>query len=272
MCRAAFEKGLAAVGFSSHAPFEKTGLKSTWNMKTERLGEYIDEVRAARRRWEGKIAVYLGLEVDYVKGLRSPLDRDLQDIGLDYIIGSVHWLIPPHGVPFTVDGSAAEMEKGVTEGFSGDGEAMMHAYWDAVAEMIALGGLDIIGHLDLVKKNNTYNESHDRWFKTENSMRRAGEIAAAVSSAGIVVEVNTGGLNRGYFAETSPSPDILRLLCRQNAPVMISADAHRAGNIDGHYSTACRTLLDAGYASHVVFEGKNGGKPLWREVTLNTQP
>ena len=111
MCRAAFEKGLAAVGFSSHAPIEKTGLESNWNMKTERLGEYIDQVHAARRRWEGKIAVYLGVEVDYVKGLRSARDGDIQGLGLDYAIGSVHYLVPPRGAPFAVDGPAEELER-----------------------------------------------------------------------------------------------------------------------------------------------------------------
>jgi histidinol-phosphatase (PHP family) len=265
MCRTAYEEGLAAVGFSSHAPVEKTGLESNWNMKEDRLAAYIDEVCAARRRWEGKIAVYLGLELDYIKGLRSALDRDIKGLDVDYLIGSVHFLIPPRGAPFTVDGPVEELEKGITEGFGGDGEAMMNAYWDTVAEMIALGGIDIVGHLDLVKKSNG-----GRWFNTESSayMQRANEVSRSISTAGLVVEVNTGGINRGYLAETYPSTSILRLLRQHNVPAMISADAHRADDLNGHYQEARQTLLDAGYTSHVLFKGKNNGKSIWCEQPL----
>jgi histidinol-phosphatase (PHP family) len=273
MCRAAFSAGLAAIGFSSHAPTEKAGFKTTWNMREERLGEYMNEVNAARRRWEGKIAVYLGLEVDYIKGLRSALDKDIKDCNLDYCIGSVHYLVPQQGAPFTVDGPPAELKNGIIESFGGDGvspaaagEAMVSAYWDAVAEMIAVGGFDIVGHLDLVKKHN----ATGKWFNTESSAykQRVEEIARAISAAGLVVEVNTGGMNRGYITEPFPSPAILRLLRQYHVPVMISADAHNANDIAGHYPAVCQTLLDAGYTSHVIFAGKSAGKPVWTEVPL----
>jgi len=273
MCRAAYDKGLAAIGFSSHAPVEKkTGFKTTWHMPDERLNDYINEVNAARRRWEGKIAVYLGLELDYIKGLRCALDDDIKNLNLDYLIGSVHYLVPPRGAPFTVDGPPEEVETGIREGFAGDGEAMMNAYWDAVTEMLTLGGFDIVGHLDLVKRNNTAN----RLFNSESEtyLRRIEEVAHAIAAAargggGYVVEVNTGGINRGFVCETYPSPTILRLTRRHNVPVMISADAHNAHDLDGNYQTACQALLDAGYTSHVIFEGRNGGKPVWREEGLS---
>jgi len=265
MCRTAYAKGLAAIGFSSHAPIGPAGLTSFWHIKDQRVGEYVDEVRAARQRWEGKLAVYLGLEVDYIKGLRSALDGDIKALGLDYTIGSVHYLLPPHGDPFTVDGPPEEIAKGIAEGFSGSGEAMMRAYWDAVLEMVALGGFDIVGHLDLVKKGNAEN----RLFKMEAAyMQQIEEVVRAIAAGGFVVEVNTGGMNRGSITETYPSPEILRLLRQHTVPVMISADAHNANDLDGHYPIACQTLLDAGYANHVIFEGRSGDKPLWREQAV----
>jgi histidinol-phosphatase (PHP family) len=264
MCQVAHNKGLAAIGFSAHAPIGKTGLTSNWHIKDERLSEYIDEVRAARRRWEGKLAVYLGLEVDYIRGLRSPLDRDIQSLNLDYSIGSVHYLLPPHGDPFTVDGPPAEVAKGIAD-FSGSGEAMVSAYWDAVLKMVAVGGFDIVGHLDLVKKHN----AGDRLFSTGNRyMRRAAEVVRVIAAGGYVVEVNTGGMNRGSITETYPSLEILRLLHQHNVPVMITADAHNANDLDGHHPAARQTLLDAGYTSHVVFAGREGGKPVWRELAI----
>jgi histidinol-phosphatase (PHP family) len=263
MCRTAYEKRLVSIGFSAHAPVGKAGLKTTWHIKDENLKAYIDEVNAARLRWEGKLSVYLGLEIDYIKGLRSPFDSDIKDLNLDYSIGSVHYLSPSHGDRFTVDGPFEEAGRGTMEGFGGDGEAMLSAYWDAVMEMIALGGFDILGHLDLVRKNN----KQGRWFDADSAdyMRRAEEIARAVSFAGLVVEVNTGGLNRGYVTDTYPSLAVLRLLCQYKVPVMSSAEAHRACDLDGHYRQARQLLLDAGYTSQVFFEGRKNGKPIWIE-------
>lgn len=276
MCQAAYEKGLASVGFSSHAPVGKTGLKTTWHMKDEKLGEYINEVKAVRLRWEGKLSVYLGLEVDYIKGLRSPSDRDIKDLNLDYTIGAVHYLTPPHGDLFTIDGHLEELENGILNSFDGDGESMLNAYLHNVMEMVTLGGFDIVAHLDLVKKHysskgsSTFRERRGRWFEMENAdyMRRVEEIVRAISSAGLVVEANTGGLNRGYITDTYPSLAVLRLLHRYNVPIMISADAHRATDLDGHYREARQILLDAGYTSHVLFKGRKNGKPIWTECPI----
>ncbi|GHU82520.1 hypothetical protein FACS189468_6830 [Spirochaetia bacterium] len=127
MCRSAWEKGLESLGFSSHAPITgKTGIPSDWHLREDRLPEYIREVEAARRRWEGKLPVYLGLEVDWIEDLMGPADRDLQDLGLDFIIGSVHYISSPkNGEYFAVDGSAREFETLLREHFDGDGEALM---------------------------------------------------------------------------------------------------------------------------------------------------
>jgi len=276
MCMAAYEKNLCSVGFSSHAPVGKTGLKTTWHMKDEKLVDYINEIKTARIRWKRNLPVYLGLEVDYIKGLRSPSDKDIKDLNLDYTIGSVHYLIPPHGEPFTVDGPLEELENGILNGFDGDGESMLSAYLNNIMEMVTVGGFDIVGHLDLVRKNYkskgsiTFHEKKGRWFEigNENYMRRMEEIVRAISAAGLVVEANTGGINRGYVTDTYPSLAVLRLLRQYNVPVMVSADAHRSADLDGHYKEARQFLLDAGYSSHVLFEGRKNGKPTWAEHPL----
>ena len=268
MCTAAFAKGLCAIGFSSHAPiFRKTGIRTDWHISDERLDEYIGEVRAARTRWEGKLAVFLGLELDYFKGLCCAIDADIRALDLDFIIGSVHCIIPDNGAPpFMIDGSAEEFEQGVMQGFGGDGEAAMHAYWDTVAEMLALGGFDILGHADLIRINN----KNMRWFNTESAdwRCRLEETAAAVSRAGCAVEINSGGLNRGRSTVVFPSGDLVRMLHERNVPLVITADAHCAACLDGHYDTARQTLLASGCREHALYNGKISGTTMWRKVPL----
>jgi histidinol-phosphatase (PHP family) len=267
MCRAAFEKNLCAIGFSAHAPiFKRTGIKTDWHLSDDRLDEYVSEVLAAKNRWRGKLLVYLGFEVDYIKGLRSALDGDIKAVNPDYIIGSVHYLVPANGCePFTVDGPIEEFEKGLSEGFSGDGNALMHCYYDTLAEMIAICGFDILGHADLVKKN-----SQGRNFLTaESEAVRQEEIAHAAASQRLVIEANTGGLNRKTTSDTYPSLSFLRLFNKWKVPVIITADAHRLEDLDGHYDTAVNALISAGFQEHALFEGRNNGAAVWRMEGIN---
>jgi histidinol-phosphatase (PHP family) len=269
MCRSAWEKGLAAIGFSAHAPIQKkTGMKTNWHLPEGRMEEYIAQAQAARKRWEGKLPVYLGLEVDYIPGLIGPADRDLQELGLDYLIGSVHYILPPGTDRLLgVDGPMKDLERGVREDFAGDGEAMMAAYWDAVQGMIAAGGFDILGHVDLVKKNN----AGERWFNSGGPeyCRKARETAQAAGKTALVVEVNTGGLNRNQCPDPYPSLPVLRLFRENRTPALITADAHRAADLDGHYRSARESLLAAGYREHHVFTGRKAGRPQWAADSLD---
>jgi histidinol-phosphatase (PHP family) len=271
-CQTAWEKGLCSLGFSAHAPIgKKTGIKSDWHLPDDRLEEYLDAVRTARSRWEGKLPIYLGLEVDFFPGLMGPTDKDYRD--LDYLIGSVHYLIPPKGAPFTVDGSREELEQGLRESFDGDGEALMHAYWDAEAAMIRAGGFEILGHADLIKKNNRLpTGSHAPFFDPAGPgyCRRVEEITAlaGTTTSGLVVEVNTGGLNRANASETYPSRAMLSLFQKHQIPALIAADAHWAKDLDGHYNEAREVMRKAGYTSQVFFEGKKDKRPQWRQEPL----
>jgi histidinol-phosphatase (PHP family) len=267
MCRAAFEKGLAAIGFSAHAPVEHAVERTIWHLPQARLAEYLDAVRSAKRRWTGKIGVYLGLEVDYIRGRMGPADQVYRELGLDYIIGSVHYIFPPGGgEPFTVDGPKDEFERDLHIHFDGDAEALAAVYWETAAEMIRSGGFDILGHLDLVKKNNP----GGRWFSAAApySPEQAAALIPLIAGSGCVVEVNTGGMNRGFFDEPYPSPWFLSLLREAAVPVIITADAHSTAHLGGHYREAGEILLKAGYRRVSVFEGRRAGKPAWKSEEI----
>jgi histidinol-phosphatase (PHP family) len=267
VCKAAFEKGLAAVGFSAHAPVTHAVEETGWHLPQARLAEYLDTVRAAERRWAGKIAVYLGLEVDYIKGRMGPADRVYRELELDYVIGSVHYVFPPGGgEPVTVDSPREEFERDLRARFGGDGEALASAYWDMEAEMIRRGGFDILGHLDLVKKNNP----GGIWFSADAPFYRekSGAVIPLIAGSGAVAELNTGGMNRGLLAEPYPSPQLLSLLREAAVPVLVTADAHESAHLDGHYGEARRALLQAGYRRAPVFKGRRGGRPVWESEEI----
>jgi histidinol-phosphatase (PHP family) len=266
-CRAALEKGFDSLGFSAHAPIEKkTGIKTDWNLSEEKLEEYLDTVRAAKKSWKGKLDVFLGLEVDFIPGLMGPSDRDFSEMELDYIIGSVHFIRRPKGEPFAVDGPPEELERGLKESFGGDAEALVNSYWDSVEALIRAGGFEVLGHADLIKKNNGEN----RFFSeaAEFYCRRCESAAALAAKYNVTAEINTGGMNRKKTAAPYPSRYLLKAFLKNRVPMVINADAHRIEDLDGHYDDAVKTLLAAGYTETKVFGGKNGGRPVWRTIGL----
>jgi histidinol-phosphatase (PHP family) len=266
LCEKAVEKGFTALGFSSHAPLPpECGLVSDWNMKAPDLERYIDEVRKAKEKWADRLEVFLGLEVDYIKGVMGPADNIYKELRFDYLIGSVHYIVPERGAPFTIDGPASEFDKGIQEGFGGDGAALMEAYWDAVGEMSAAGGLQIVGHLDLLKKNN----QDQRWFSLCDARykKKLGQVLDVIAGSGQIVEINTGGLSRKRTKEMYPAPWILDNMKERGIPVLISSDAHSYIQLDSYYDEAKKLLTEAGYSA-VKRLKRQAGALLWIDDPL----
>ena len=234
-------------------------------MKDENLDCYIETVGAAKKRWLGKLDVYLGLEVDYIEGLCGPADGDIQSLPLDYIIGSAHYVVSPkNGELFTVDCPAGEFKTCLKDFFAGDGAALCDCYFNACCAMLKAGGFDIAGHLDLVKKNNAalgfFSPGAPAYLER---LFEAADLAAA-----FVVEVNTGGMIRGSVTEPYPSPAALKRLRERGARLTVNADAHSAGHLGGRYDDAVRAMIGAGFAETFLFAGKRDGNPLWTAEKL----
>ena len=290
MCEAAFARGFSSLGFSSHAPItKKTGIPSDWHMKEEKLNEYIGTIEAAKKRWKGKLTIYSGLEVDYIKGYCGPADTDIQMLPLDYIIGSIHYLFSPKtGGIFNMDEYPENFCHNVLAHFDNDGKALCEAYYDAYNSMVVEGCCDILGHIDLIKKNNgphKFFSPDDGWYR--NCLKRSADlIAASCTETGHgrslttesdrmewsgkvpVVEVNTGAMTRGYTAEPYPSPFMLSLLAERNIPLVLTADAHAPDHLGGSYEAAMQFMRQAGYTTMALFEGRLNGKTVWREAPI----
>jgi histidinol-phosphatase (PHP family) len=240
---AALRKGMPRLGFSGHnvVPFP-----AVWTMPAERLPDYLRQVREVKARFHGRIEVFLGMEADYLPGITSSLHPRIRDLGLDYVIGSVHFIAPLDGeYSWTVDGTAEELDTGLRGCFGGDIRALVELYYRRVAEMAETTRPDIIGHMDIVKKNNR----DGRYFSEDESWYRSVVMGAleAVAHSGSVVELNTGGVVRNTSGALHPSEWILREALRLRIPVMVNADAHWPDHIDGYFAEAVRLLKDIGF-------------------------
>jgi histidinol-phosphatase (PHP family) len=250
------ELGFDAIGMSGHAPLP---FETDWTMAPGRLSEYSERIRGLAD--EDGPEIYLGLEIDYIHGLMSPGDDRPLYRDLDYRIGSVHFL-GSDGQRATVDGPLEEMDFLHNEVFGGSSRSLVEAFYAQVRAMIDGGGFDILGHFDLVKKNNRGN----RYFNPDDSWYRDAvmQTLETLDGSGVLLEINTGGLSRGTTDSVYPEPWILGEAAKRDIDIVYSADAHRPEHIDFAFDLAEDVARDAGFRSRRILVGGS-----WRETDLH---
>ncbi|MCX7708412.1 MAG: histidinol-phosphatase HisJ [Clostridia bacterium] len=236
----ALKKGFRALGFSSHVPMP---FENSWAMKAGQETAYLKEIGRLKEKYKDRIQIYAGLELDYYDSERR---NDFRQLELDYIIGSVHWFTNMEKQQYySIDGNAEEFRATLNELFKGDMKSFATAYYKQMINMVREFKPDIVGHLDVIKKNNkgeTYFSEKDPWYRA-----LVNELLLVIAANGSIVEVNTGGITRGYIDEAYPSQWILVECRKLDIPVVISADAHSAQDIDGCFEYAVSLLKESGY-------------------------
>ena len=223
--------GLGEVGISDHYTLHPGGRSVSWSMPTARVGAYVGDVLAGAEesRAAGGPVVRVGLEVDWFPSQGSALRRALDDLPLDYTIGSVHFVGDAE-----IDGHPAVWRR-----WTADQRDEVHCeYWRRVRQMARSGLFDIVGHLDLPKK-----------FGFHPRCDVGGLIAEAldaIAAAPMVVELNTDGWHRPC-REAYPAPPLLEACRRRGIAVTISADAHQPKHLLRDFAAAARQLIEAGY-------------------------
>jgi len=260
MAEAAFDAGYSILGFSSHAPLP---FESPWNMKWTQMNDYARTVRSLASFWAPKgLTILLGLEIDYIEDLASPGDEAYGSISPDFRLGSVHHIPGLVEDEFTVD-EPGDAFAGHIEAIGGDASIVWKRYYEYLAAMIEKGGFDIIGHFDLVRKNN----AGSRWFDEESAGYLDAAFAAVDRAAelGCVAEINTGGLARGKTDSTYPSPAILKRMREKGLRVTIGDDAHAPAHLGGYRAAAISAARAAGYESFWYLDGDL----VWKEIGMD---
>ncbi|NLM73691.1 MAG: histidinol-phosphatase [Clostridiaceae bacterium] len=253
--QSALTNGFRVFGFSGHAP---VNFDSNWNIRSEDLEEYTNTAKALKDKYKDSIEIYVGLETDFYPGCTDWRKKR----GIDYTIGAVHFLKNEEtGQYMPVDGNRQEFEETLRYGFGGDMESFISAYYGKLREMLLTMPPNIVAHLDVIKKNN----ENQAYFSEDDEVYRDEVIKTleVVSLTHTIVEVNTGGISRGYVKEPYPSRWILESCFDMDIPVILSSDCHHPDNIDYYFDEACDLLKSIGFKSQRVLYGDE-----WRDVAL----
>ena len=210
---------------------------------------YAAMLRQLGEQFAGRLRVAVGLEHDWYYPVRH---RE----AFDYIIGSVHEIQSPEtGRRYIIDGPASFAEACRDEAFGGDGLAMARRFYEITADNAEQYRPDIIGHFDLIVKNNADGRLFD---ESDRRYRQAAlESLSRCLDTGAVFELNTGGIFRKYRSTPYPADFLLRELQQRKARMTVNADAHETAALRFWFSEALELLETVGFRSIWVWE--NGG-------------
>lgn len=243
---AAVAARMAVFGVSEHAPRSADHLlyvdelRMGWD--TTRLArmfdDYCREVEALAAEYADRLTVLRGFEIEIAPG-DTWLDEmtALRDRGFDFVVGSVH-----HVDDILIDGPLDQFERALAG--RGGLEPLAIAYYDAVADMVTRFRPDVVGHLDLVRKNGR----HYGPCETPAVRRAALRALDAVEAAGCILDLNVAALRKGL---PTPYPDrwLVAEAARRGVPFCFGDDSHGPDQVGTGLDAGRRYLLECGVPS-----------------------
>ena len=244
LVKEAIKRGFDSIGFSSHASSSFTELGSN-------ARDYINEVLSVKKKYEDRIKIFLGVELDYYSG------GYLDPTPYEYRIGSVHASIMDGSkiiVPFDHDYESSK--HALLTVFGGDGMKYASEYYKRVAEMPSLFDYEIVGHFDLVS---IYSEKFPPLFDIESKEYKSIALEAlhAVREKREFFEVNTGAMSKRIRTLPYPEPFILKEMKALGCKLILSSDCHYKEKLTYGFDEVKKLISECGFAE-LYYLGDNG--------------
>ena len=232
------KRGFNSIGFSIHSyvPYTKTVA-----IPLDRIESYKVEIKRLKEKYKGIIDIYLGIEYDFYS------EGSLDDY--EYTIGSVHYLDTKNGI-LGFDNNLESTLNYIDTNFDNNSLSFAKCYYETVAKLPTLYNFDIIGHFDILVKNNQLKKFIDTESKEYLDLAK-GAIDALKGKIDIF-EVNTGAISRGYRNSPYPEKTLLKEFLIKGFKPVITTDCHNKNFVDSYYDEAKLLLKEVGYKSHIV--------------------
>ena len=242
MASAACAQGLTTLGFTGHSYTQRD---REYCMSPSRTAQYKATIAKLKAEYRGKVDILCGIEWDI-------LSEDKRT-GYDYWIGSAHHLYGKNtGKYYEIDFRPQDLWDCINDDFDADPLAAVEAYFAEVEKVAALKP-DILAHIDLIKKLNAKGE----FFDEESPRYKAAALKAlqAAKDNDCLLEVNTGGVYRGYRKDFYPGPWLLGEWQKMGGKVIITSDSHDIASLTYGFDEAAAAIKAAGFTSVEVLTG-----------------
>lgn len=232
----AIKRGFDSIGFSEHSYMSFSSYP--YQMTIADMDDYRKEIRYLKSKYKGEIDIFCGMELE--------IYSDVPVNDFDYLIGSVHYL-DFNGQILGFDRGLEETLSYVKTNFGGNELSFAKKYFETVATIHKKAKIDILGHFDLLTKNNETGHFIDTASKEYLDL--GFEAIHALKGKIPLFEVNTGAISRGYRTSPYPQTEFLKEFYNCGFGVVISSDCHDKNFIDCFYEESESLIKQAGFKS-----------------------
>ncbi len=217
----AIQDGFQMIGITDHS-FVAVDADSC--LAYEHYEEYQQELRSLKEKYADKIEVLCGIEQDYYS--------DHPAEGFDYVIGSVHFIKMDDeliGIDWSGEYGVSVIRDAADRFFDGDVYGMIEAYYETISNVVEITNCDIIGHFDVIRKNN----DEIPFFDPQNERYIAAWKKAAdrLLEKDIIFEINVSPLLNKTLSVPHPAPDIQDYLKARGAKLLYTGDCHSVNRL-----------------------------------------
>lgn len=198
----AIKCGIKYFGFSEHAPMN---FDEKYRIGFHQMQEYEQSILEAKKKYEKEIEIFIGYEVDYLKGY---MDERVLNADVDFLIGSVHF----------IEEWGFDNPEFIGDYKNQDIDTIWQKYFNAIEEMAQSRLFDIVGHLDLIKIF--------KFIPKKEINEIAKNALFAIKEADMAVEINVAGY-RKPIGEAYPSASLLKEIKKLDIPITFASDAHK---------------------------------------------
>ncbi len=248
--QAAESMGFGVYGFTPHSPVP---IASPCNMLADDVPDYLAEVRSLQAEYPA-VRFLAGMEIDYLGDEWGPSHDYFKGLGLDFSIGSVHFIPSQSGDYIDIDGRFASFKEKMEKHFHDDIRYVVETFFSQSQNMLSAGGFDIIGHFDKIKHNaGLYSPGIDEtaWYR-----RLADDLIDTIIEKDVVVEINTKAWSQ--HRHLFPDQRHWRRLIAEGARIVVNSDAHYPKLINAGRTEAMHALdyLKGKLAGQAIAAGK----------------
>ncbi len=237
ICKSAIKKGISEICFTEHFSVDPTDV--SYNVLD--YNRYHKEIEECKEAFKNKLVIKEGLEIGepYIPNLKDELNKQVKEMNLDFIIGSVHNI------------NTLKLRTYIK------GKNKKEIYEDYFKEIYKLAedsDIDVVGHLDLMKRY-AYDDFGNYNFNDYKDILSI--ILKKVIERNIGIEINTSGF-RNSVKESYPSIEVLRLYKELGGEIItIGSDSHNTEDVFKGYLLAIDMLKNLKFENIFKFEKRN---------------
>lgn len=242
------------LGFRRYSVTEHPPLPARWvnddrlmaelAMDMDELPAYFQYVRGMKRKYEGKIELRSGLELDYLYGRESFSDHIVERFAefLEEAVVSVHYL-PGKGGMRCVDFSAADFRENLLD-YYGSMDAVADEYYrhvELAVDWAAKLPIPVrLGHVQLIEKFAAGLPPID----PELIRARLNGLLAKLVESRVGIDVNTAGIRVKTCGRPYAPEWFVRECVKRGVPLVFGSDAHRPEHVGSDWEWFARIAAE----------------------------